>query len=518
LLPPQQLVAELSGSGRRLCAELRWLPPQVNAEAVGGYHVERTTWWPGVSAVTTRLTGEPVTDCGYRDETVVADRVNEYRVLAVSRHFPEVISPASFPTAVYGFAFMRYGEMVAELQALAAAHPAVCRLVDAGPAAGRGLRIWCMVLGEDTSPQPDRPGVLCAANAHGSEVEAGDVCLGMIREILRRYRAQDPEVLDMLRQVQVRIIPLYNPAGRLANERGFAGSVRKNHPGRPLPPPLDPLDITHCWHADLSAGTDLNRNFDAGWRYSGEPRDPASGTYPGARPSSAPETKAMMRMAHDLRPQISVHFHGPCGYPLVTEDWVDGSPPVDRQLHYEVARAFAELSAPVFTAEVPRLSPEPLGLAGEVAPTWFYQEFYGAHLLPEGFYEQVPYESRLLCVHGSAALEELIAGDTAALLWMARRVRGAGIVAHVRGRSHGPSERPLQATVEVVGHMDPHCSPQQTDRRHGAYRRMLSPGHYTLRFSAPGYLPHSLEVRTVADRVTEVAVCLEPAAEREDES
>ena len=510
LLPPQQVAAELVAHDGRLRAELRWQPPRVNADAVGGYHVERTTWWPGVDAVTTRLTESPVTECHLVDEAVVPDQVNEYRVVAVNRYFPSISSQPSFPGAVYGFAFMRYEGMVRELQALAVDHPDICRLVDAGPSAGEHLRIWCMVLGEDASDAPDLPGVLLAGNAHGSEVEAGDALMGVIREVIRRHEEQDPVVCDMLRHVQLRIIPLHNPYGRLANERGFPGSVRKNHPGVLLEPPVDPLEIMHCWPADLTPGTDLNRNFDAGWRYSGEPRDPASSTWPGDSPASAPETQAIMRMGRALRPQISAHLHGPCGYPLVTDDWVDGTPPVDRDMHYEVAHAFARLSAPVFTSEVPELSPEPLGLAGEVAPTWFYQEFYGAHLLPEGFYEQVPYESRTLCVHGSDALEELIAGDMEALLWMARRVRGAGVAVHVRGASG----EPLEATVEVLGNMDPHCSPQRTDATHGAYRRILSPGRYRLQISCPGHGSEAVEVEVVEDSATAVDVRLARAREK----
>ena len=141
LLPPQQLAAELSGHHRGLRAELTWQPPRINADAVGGYHVDRTTWWPGDPPVTTRLTAAPVTDCRFTDEAVVPDQVNEYRVVAVNSHFPAVVSPPSFPAAVYGFAFMRYDDMLADLQALAADNPDICRLVDARPSAGRGLRI-----------------------------------------------------------------------------------------------------------------------------------------------------------------------------------------------------------------------------------------------------------------------------------------------------------------------------------------------------------------------------------------
>ncbi len=467
-----------------------------------------------MTPIATRLTYTPVPDCHFCDESVVANQINEYRVTAVHREFADVSGPVSFPAAVYGFAYLRYDEMLAELSALAAANPGLCRLVDAGPAAGGGMRVWCMVLGEDTSDVPDRPGILYAANAHASEVEGSDVCMGLIREALRRYREGDADIIDLLRHVQVRIIPMHNPFGRLANERGYPGYLRKNHPGRSLPPPLDPLAITHAWPWDASRGTDINRNFNADWCYSGEFRDPAGNSYPGKRPGSAPETRALMRMARACRPQISINFHAPCGYPLLPGNWGDGQQPVDRELHYEIGRAFAAQSAPEYTAEVPHLSPEPAHLVGETAQAWLYREAYGAHLLPEGFYEQVPYESRMLFVSSPASLEELITGGMRALLWMGQRVRGAGITVYVRNANG----RPLRAAVDVVDHMDPHCAMQYTDRQHGVYRRLLSPGRYTLRISRPGYDSQTVRIRTIPNSTTKVCVYLQRAGQRRDRS
>jgi beta-N-acetylhexosaminidase len=57
-------------------------------------------------------------------------------------------------------------------------------------------------------------------------------------------------------------------------------------------------------------GVDLNRNFPARWRGGGRPFD---GYYPGPRPASEPETRAMMRIVRRIRPEISIHFHQPLG-------------------------------------------------------------------------------------------------------------------------------------------------------------------------------------------------------------
>jgi zinc carboxypeptidase len=503
LLPPQDVQVELCAKAKTLTAQLRWSPPRVNAQAVGGYHVERTSWWPGDEPVTTRLTARPVRRCTFRDTAVAPDQVNEYRVTAVSKAFAHVASVPSFPAAAYGFAFMRYAGMVTELKRLARQNPGICRLVDAGPTASSRHRVWCMVLGTDTTDLPDRPGVFLAGNPHASELEGGDTCMGLVRELVRRYRAGDAAIRSVLEAVQIRIIPLYNPYGREANERGFPGSVRKTHPGTRLAPPADPLLVTDCWPADMTLGIDPNRTFDADWRYSGQPRDPASSTYPGERPFAAPETRSLVKMALALRPQISVNFHGPSGFPLLPGTWSDGVEPVDRKLHYEVGRAFATLSAPAFTCEVARLSPTPCHVPGEVAQAWFYKEFYGAHLLPEGFYEQVPIDPRLVPVAGSHSIEELVARNMDALVWMAGRVQGAGVTVRVKDERG----RPVVAQVTVVDCMDPHCSDQYTDKRHGVYRRILSPGRYTLRITRCGRQTCELkDVRVRPDRTTPLEV------------
>jgi len=57
-------------------------------------------------------------------------------------------------------------------------------------------------------------------------------------------------------------------------------------------------------------GVDLNRNFPFRWR-GGIP--PSSGYYPGPRPASEPETKAVMAFARRVQPDLSVWYHQPWG-------------------------------------------------------------------------------------------------------------------------------------------------------------------------------------------------------------
>jgi protein MpaA len=53
-------------------------------------------------------------------------------------------------------------------------------------------------------------------------------------------------------------------------------------------------------------GVDLNRNFPAGWRAGGRPGDLE---YPGPRPFSEPETRAVRDVIRALRPTLTIWFH-----------------------------------------------------------------------------------------------------------------------------------------------------------------------------------------------------------------
>jgi len=59
-----------------------------------------------------------------------------------------------------------------------------------------------------------------------------------------------------------------------------------------------------------SRGVDLNRNFPFRWR-DGVPH--SSGYYPGPHPASEPETRAVMRFARRIRPDLSIWYHQPWG-------------------------------------------------------------------------------------------------------------------------------------------------------------------------------------------------------------
>jgi N-acetylmuramoyl-L-alanine amidase len=113
---------------------------------------------------------------------------------------------------------------------------------------------------------PDSPRkALVVGVIHGDEPAGSAVT----RQILRRFRD--------IGGVDLWVIKTVNPDGLAAHTR------RNAH------------------------GVDLNRNFSYRWR----PGSPSSGYYPGRRPFSEPESRAVRKLVRQLQPAVSIWFHQP---------------------------------------------------------------------------------------------------------------------------------------------------------------------------------------------------------------
>lgn len=125
--------------------------------------------------------------------------------------------------------------------------------------------------------------VLVVGNIHGNE-PAGEA-------IIKRLRKAEPPD-----GVALWLVRTANPDGRAAVSR---------HNAR---------------------GVDLNRNFP--WRWRSGPRDVY---YPGRKPASEPETRAIMRFVREVRPQLGIYYHQMLGMVVRARG-------VDRSIQAEYAR------------------------------------------------------------------------------------------------------------------------------------------------------------------------------------
>jgi protein MpaA len=126
---------------------------------------------------------------------------------------------------------------------------------------GRPIRAWRLGhRGEQNAASV--PTVVLIATMHGNE--------GAPRQILTALRDGPP-----IHQVDLWVVPVYNPDGLAADSRRNA------------------------------RGVDLNRNYPFHWV-------DLDGNYEsGARPASEPETRAMMRFLRAVRPDWILSFHQP---------------------------------------------------------------------------------------------------------------------------------------------------------------------------------------------------------------
>jgi murein peptide amidase A len=117
----------------------------------------------------------------------------------------------------------------------------------------------------------------------------GDEHAGLrIVDAVKRAAARDS---DSLQGTQLWVIDTVNPDGQRAH-------TRKN-----------------------AHGVDLNRNFPYRWR---DDVPHSNGYYPGPKPASEPETRAVMAFVRRIQPDLSIWYHQPWGAVLACR----GRPPI----------------------------------------------------------------------------------------------------------------------------------------------------------------------------------------------
>lgn len=182
---------------------------------------------------------------------------------------------------------------------------------------GRALRRFD--LGCDDA---DAPTVLLTALVHGIEVIGAVTLEAVVRALAR---ASHLELLDRARFV---VLPIVNPDA-------FAGNIARLRHGR------------LAWRRCNLRGVDLNRNFPvvgdtrpshpfAGSRFSLSPH------YAGEVEASEPETRAVMRVAAEVKPDVSIGFHSFGELLLHPWAYTDAPPPAARRAEYRrLGAAFA---------------------------------------------------------------------------------------------------------------------------------------------------------------------------------
>jgi hypothetical protein len=206
--------------------------------------------------------------------------------------------PSDFPPP--DAAYHNYAEMVAEIQALAGAHPAIVQLFSIGRSY-EGRELWAAKISDNVTVDEDEPEALFIGLYHAREHLTVEMLLYLLNELAGTY-GSDPQITTLVNIREIFLIFDLNPDG---GDSDLAG------------------DFYHHWrknrqpNADGSIGTDLNRNHGYRWGGPGSSDFPGSELYHGPAPTSAPEVAAIESFVNSRsiggvqQISVAITFHTP---------------------------------------------------------------------------------------------------------------------------------------------------------------------------------------------------------------
>ncbi|HEX3428114.1 MAG TPA: M14 family zinc carboxypeptidase [Candidatus Limnocylindrales bacterium] len=202
-------------------------------------------------------------------------------LLGLALILPSWAAPASalaseFPVGYRGY--HTYAEMVADVDAVVAAHPDIVQKVAIGTSY-QGRTIWAVKISDNVAIDEKEPEVLFDGLTHADEHMSLEMTLHIMHWLADGYGV-DARITSIVNTHEVWIVLAVNPDGAEADIAGGRfHHWRKNR--QPTP-------------GTTAIGTDLNRNF--GYRWGGGGRtsaNPFAITYRGPRAFSAPETRTI---------------------------------------------------------------------------------------------------------------------------------------------------------------------------------------------------------------------------------
>lgn len=359
--------------------------------------------------------------------------------------------------------FPTYDQYEALLARLADEHSDICRLVDLGPTNNlvNPHRLLALKITERPDAEEAEPEVFLTATMHGDETTGYLTLLRLAYNVLETAD-ENPRIAEILAGTELWINPLANPDGTYyGGNQTVASAIR----------------FATTESGGYSA-VDLNRNFP----------DPRAGAHPDGQPWW-PETEAMMQFAQDHTITLSANLHDGAeviNYPWDT--WCERHP--DDDWWYELSLDWASTAQQLGPIGYMSDCFTPACGGGSCTPgvtngaDWymvaggrqdFMTYFHGAR--------EVTAEISSVKLRPASEVQTLWNANRAALLQYVEAAQNGihGVVTDRQGS-------PLAASVSVVAH-DTHeaGSAVHTDPDVGDFHRLLLPGVYDLKVSAPGF-------------------------------
>lgn len=244
--------------------------PGQQAEAILTYRINHVVTREDRTAVA--RTGADIIEIGPDYVIVRAAATEAAQIARLGYAIEQVAQAEDFPPA--DAAYHNYAEMVADIQASAAAHPDIVSLFNIGTSY-EGRTMWAAKVSDSVAVDESEPEVLFIGQQHAREHITQEMTLYILHMLADQY-GSDPQITELVNTREVYIIFTSNPDGSEYDiASGSYRSWRKNR------------QPTSGYY-----GTDLNRNWGYKWGCCGGSSSlPYSETYRGASAFSAPETQ-----------------------------------------------------------------------------------------------------------------------------------------------------------------------------------------------------------------------------------
>jgi len=217
---------------------------------------------------------------GYRPTVVISDLAAHYA--------PRALGP--------GFGvFHTWSEMIAEIDSLAAAHPAIMTPKFSIGQSIEGRDLWAVKISDNPGVDENEAEVLFDGVTHAREIMTVEMILHYMRYLLDGYGV-DQTATFLVDNREIYFVPVLNPDGFVYNELtdpaggGLWRKNRRNVGGG-------------CF------GVDLNRNYPYAWGGQGASTICSDETYRGTGPASEPEVQVMMNFINSRDFVTHQSFH-----------------------------------------------------------------------------------------------------------------------------------------------------------------------------------------------------------------
>jgi len=356
-------------------------------------------------------------------------------------------APPGYPTL---------SQVLAELNARAAAYPTICRVVDLTatyniPPTVEGRHLFAAKVSDNVAQDEDEPVFLLVGCHHARELVTPVIALEALSRLTSQY-GSDPDITAAVNKYEIWIAPVWNPDGY---EYVF--------------------NVNNMWRKNrhvfpTGVGVDQNRNYPFGWS------GPCAGstvvtseTYKGPSPASESETQTMIAWSDDRHFAKVVDYHS---YGRVVV-WGYGCKvhPFDTFLQSEAA---ALSSASGYGGNTDYAGTEGMHYQWQVALHASYAYLIETHTSFQPTYESAQAEARLVWP---------------GVLWMLQRP--VALLGRVTDAWNGV---PVVAALSLAGVNFPNGEVNRSNGRFGRYHAFLPAGNYTAQFAATGYVARSFPV------------------------